>query len=214
MNLRELLPSHWQIVLADVLPLLDDIEARIAGSDINPVKEKIFAAFDVEPSRVKVVIIGQDPYPQLNHATGLAFSIPVDVSPWPPTLKNILKEYSDDLGYELPTHGDLTAWRDQGVLMLNPILTCKSGESLSHKGVGWELFTSVVIEKLAARNVLGILWGREAAKYQHLFNPGFTITSPHPSPLSSYRGFFGSRPFSRTNEILIGAGQSPIDWKL
>jgi len=145
---------------------------------------------------------------------GLAFSVPNGVHPLPPSLRNILKEYVDDLGFLAPDHGDLTTWSDEGVLLLNPILTCEPNKSLSHLGMGWEIFTEHVLSILHSSNIVGVLWGKEASRYQKYFKSTMTITSPHPSPLSAYRGFFGSRPFTRSNELLFGAGVSPVNWRL
>ena len=163
---------------------------------------------------MKVVILGQDPYPDPRHATGVAFSIPEEISVRPPTLRNILKEYVDDLGFPEPPSGDLSRWMEEGVLLLNPILTCKSGVSLTHQGIGWEEVSHHLLSSLSSPKIVGVLWGKKALDYQKIFAQEMTVASPHPSPLSAYRGFFGSKPFSTTNERLIGAGISPINWRL
>lgn len=216
--LSENLPENWRSRIAGIdehLRILNDsLALDISRQHINPSVENIFAAFQLPPEEVKVIILGQDPYPNPAHATGLAFSIPPSIAKFPPTLKNILKEYSDDLGFIPPQTGDLSPWVHQGVLLLNPILTTKSGESLAHSNLGWEAFTVAILESLSDRPIVGILWGNNARKYERFFDSHLCITSVHPSPLSAYRGFFGSKPFSRANSLLDGAGISPINWRL
>jgi uracil-DNA glycosylase len=213
MEFFELIPPPWQRILQNERALLAKISKVITGERINPERSMIFSALQIPPERVKVVIVGQDPYPASQNATGLAFSIPPFLTEFPPTLRNILKEYSSDLGYPVPMSGDLTMWQ-QEVLLLNPILTCRTGESLSHAGIGWELFTRSLLTSLENSKLVGIMWGKRAQGVSRVFSPSMSITSSHPSPLSAHRGFFGSRLFSRTNEMLIGAGISPINWRL
>jgi len=213
-SLRSLLPREWADLLTDHLPLLERIDSAIAGADTNPAREEIFAALRIPPNRVKVVILGQDPYPQSANAHGLAFSIPGSVRKFPPTLINIFKEYHADLALPIPDSGDLSQWRDEGVLLLNSILTCEPGKSLSHASIGWQEFTSAILASVVTKDTVGILWGENAKKFSDLFQSESIITSVHPSPLSAYRGFFGSSPFSRCNEILKSKSIEPITWRL
>ena len=183
---------------------------------IYPPQEDIMKAFLLTPlDKVKVVIIGQDPYHEEGQAMGLSFSVHKGV-PLPKSLINIYKELHDDLGIETPTTGDLTSWAKQGVLLLNTILSVRNGQALSHKSFGWETFTDNVIKYLNTldKPIVFILWGGNAiSKTKLLNNPKhLIITSPHPSPLSSYRGFFGSKPFSKTNDFLVKNNLKPINW--
>ena len=213
-TLFELVPKSWQGVLANQSALISEIDAKIAMSECNPTRNNIFRALYLPPEKVKVVILGQDPYPKAEDATGLAFSIPKGSIKFPPTLKNILSEYTTDLAFNFPNHGDLEKWSDEGVLLLNPIFTCQQGISLSHADFGWEEVTKTILSKLCSEKIVGILWGKNALRYAEFFASNMVISSPHPSPLSAYRGFFGSRPFTRANSLLIGAGSTPIDWTL
>ena len=182
-----------------------------------PPGSKIFAAFDHTPfDRVRVVILGQDPYHEPGQAMGLCFSVPQGVQV-PPSLVNIIKEINDDLGTAVPTTcGDLTGWADQGVLLLNATLTVRAHQAGSHQRHGWEQFTDAAIQALAERRrgLVFLLWGSYAIAKRKLIDPQrhHVLTAPHPSPLSAYRGFFGCRHFSRANEILVQQGQTPIDW--
>lgn len=165
---------------------------------------------------VKVVILGQDPYHGKGQAHGLAFSVQKGV-PKPPSLLNIFKELKDDLGYPIPGHGNLESWARQGVLLLNTVLTVREGQANSHQGKGWEIFTDTVINHLSKREdpVIFLLWGAPAGKKEALIDERHRVLkSVHPSPLSAHRGFFGSRPFSRTNDILRDMGKEPIDWMI
>lgn len=204
----ELLPKDWQKVLDK--ETLDLIEERI-GSNFQPDRESVFSAFAVPIEEVKVLIVGQDPYPNSEHAMGLAFSVPSSVSKFPPSLTNIFKELKSDLGI-VRTNGDLTDWTNQGVMLLNRSLTIGRDGHETHKDLGWEVFTKQVIEVLARRGVKGILWGKQAQSFQSYFFPGNYISSAHPSPLSAYRGFFGSKPFSAVNKMLERDNLSPINW--
>ena len=183
---------------------------------VYPPMHDIFNAFHLTPlSQTKVCIIGQDPYHGPGQAHGLAFSVKPGVA-IPPSLLNIYKELEADLGCPIPSHGCLTTWAKQGVLLLNAVLTVRSGEAGSHRNAGWEIFTSRIIEILNVRAepVIFILWGRDAQNKKALISNSHNplIASPHPSPLSAHRGFFGSRPFSRANELLKTQGTDPIDW--
>jgi uracil-DNA glycosylase len=184
---------------------------------IFPKGNQVFRAFDACPfDQVKVVLLGQDPYPTRGHAHGLCFSVEPDVSPLPKSLNNIFKELENDLGIPPRQNGDLNHWAEQGVLMLNSVLTVREGEANSHAKRGWETFTDAVIEKLAQNRsgIVYILWGSKAlekAKSVDLAT-NLILHSPHPSPLSSYRGFFGSKPFSKTNAYLVEQGEEGIRW--
>ena len=185
---------------------------------IFPPADDIFNAFHLTPLKnVKVVIIGQDPYHNEGQAHGLCFSVKPDVE-IPPSLENIYKELHDDIGCPIPKHGYLTKWAEQGVLMLNTVLTVRAHQANSHRGIGWEEFTDAAIRAVNKidRPIVYILWGRPAQmKKSMLTNPKHLILeAPHPSPLSAYRGFFGSKPFSKTNEFLIANGVEPIDWEI
>lgn len=185
---------------------------------IYPQMHDIFNAFHYTSlAETKVCIIGQDPYHGENQAHGLAFSVQRDVA-IPPSLLNIYKELHADLGFAIPSHGYLKKWADEGVLLLNAVLTVRAGQAASHRNIGWEEFTGQIIKTLNAQTepIVFILWGRDAQNKKDLIsNPlHHIIASPHPSPLSAHRGFFGSRPFSRANELLSAAGRSPIDWEI
>ncbi len=185
---------------------------------IYPPSQEIFTAFHLTPlEQVKVVILGQDPYHEPGQAHGLCFSVKKGVE-IPPSLVNIYQELHDDLGCPIPHHGYLAHWAEQGVLMLNTLLTVRAHQAFSHKDIGWEEFTDAAIRAVDRedRPIVFILWGRPAQQKKILItNPNrLIIESPHPSPLSAYRGFFGSRPFSRTNDWLIEHGETPIDWEI
>ena len=185
---------------------------------IFPPADDIFNAFHLTPLKnVKVVILGQDPYHNVNQAHGLCFSVKPEVE-IPPSLVNIYKELHDDLGCEIANHGYLTKWAKQGVLMLNTVLTVRAHQANSHRGIGWEEFTDAALRAVNAqdRPIVYILWGKPAqAKKSMLTNPKHLILeAPHPSPLSAYRGFFGSKPFSKTNEFLKAHGVELIDWQI
>ncbi len=187
-----------------------------AGRGYLPAGENILRAFTLPLDRVRVLIVGQDPYPTPGHAVGLCFSVAPEVSPLPPSLVNIFKEYSDDLGYPPPSNGDLSPWFDQGVLLLNRSLSVQPGRPNSHQGRGWEEVTEQAIRALAARGgpMVAVLWGRNARNLKPLLGPVPCIESPHPSPMAAHHGFFGSRPFSRANQLLEQQGAEPIDWRL
>lgn len=191
------------------------IEKEYETKTIYPPKEQIFRALNLcDFDDVKVVILGQDPYHEPHQANGLAFSVTKDVR-IPPSLMNIYKEIHDDLGLPIPNHGDLTYWAKQGVLLLNNVLTVERGKANSHKGLGWETFTLNIVRYLNEREkpLVFILWGKNAIeKKKYIDSRHLVLTSVHPSPLSAYRGFFGSRSFSKTNAFLIKNGMAPIDW--
>ena len=192
------------------------VQKRRAEVRVFPEEKNVFNALKLTPfESVKVVILGQDPYHGFGQAHGLSFSVQKGI-PLPPSLKNIYKELQEDIGGDLPTEGDLTHWAKQGVLLLNTVLTVEEGNANSHKGMGWERLTNRLIESLneLKHPVIFILWGKPAQDKEKLItNPNHVILkAPHPSPLSAYRGFFGSKPFSRVNDILIQQGQIPIRW--
>jgi uracil-DNA glycosylase len=187
-----------------------------AGRRYLPAGEHVLRAFSQPFDDVKVLIVGQDPYPTPGHAIGLSFAVAPDVRPIPKSLINIYKEYVTDLGLPTPANGDLTPWTEQGVLLLNRSLTVQPGKPNSHQGKGWEQVTEQAIKALAARDkpLIAILWGRNARNLRPLLGEVPCIESAHPSPLSAHNGFFGSRPFSRVNELLVKAGAAPVDWQL
>lgn len=211
----------WAKALA---PVADDVAKMgeflrgevAAGRKYLPAAEHILRAFQQPFDDVKVIIVGQDPYPTPGHAVGLSFAVAPDVRPLPKSLVNIFNEYRDDLGYPLPANGDLTPWAEQGVLLLNRSLSVAPGTPASHRGKGWEAVTEQAIRALADRGgpAVAILWGADARKLKDLLGPIPAIESAHPSPLSARRGFFGSKPFSRANELLAEQGGEPVDWRL
>lgn len=214
--------TTWNEILAEEMrkDYYQDLQAfvqkRREEVRVFPEENDVFRALELTPfESVKVVILGQDPYHGFGQAHGLSFSVQKGI-PLPPSLRNIYKELQEDLGGELPTEGDLSHWAKQGVLLLNTVLTVEEGNANSHKGMGWETLTNRLIESLNELNhpVIFILWGKPAQDKEKLItNPTHVILkAPHPSPLSAYRGFFGSKPFSKVNEILIQQGQTPIRW--
>ncbi|AMB99801.1 uracil-DNA glycosylase [Aerococcus urinaehominis] len=214
----------WQDRLAACLAqpkikqLADFVAQERAHYTVYPPSRDVFHAYQLtDYDQVKVVILGQDPYHGPNQAQGLAFSVQRGVKV-PPSLRNIYQELASDLGIAPAQHGDLTSWAQQGVFLLNTVLTVRAGEANSHRGQGWELVTDETIRQLNQRDqpIVFILWGKPAQTKRALIDERrhAVITAPHPSPLSAYRGFFGSRPFSQTNKILEASGQKPIDWQL
>ncbi|WP_205697919.1 uracil-DNA glycosylase [Conexibacter sp. SYSU D00693] len=219
--LRELIDRGWAQALAPV----EDQVARMgeflreevaAGRRFLPAGEHVLRAFQRPLADVKVLIVGQDPYPTPGHAVGLSFSVAPDTRPLPKSLINIFKELQEDVGAPPPANGDLTPWADQGVLLLNRALTVGAGRPNSHQGKGWEAVTEQAIRALAGRGgpLVAILWGRNARNLKPLLGDVPAIESAHPSPLSAKNGFFGSRPFSRANDLLVKQGGAPVDWRL
>ena len=220
--------SLSQTIAADWAQALAPVEERIhalggflreevaAGRGYLPAGEHVLRAFTRPMSEVKVLIVGQDPYPTPGHPIGLSFAVDRHVRPLPRSLGNIFTELESDLGIPRAAHGDLTAWQDQGVLLLNRVLTVSPGTPASHRRRGWEEVTDVALRALVARGgpLVAILWGRDAQSLIPLLGEVRHIASPHPSPLSASRGFFGSRPFSRANELLAAQGGEPVDWRL
>ncbi|HZK59866.1 MAG TPA: uracil-DNA glycosylase [Cryobacterium sp.] len=187
-----------------------------AGRPWLPAEDKVFRAFGHPLAQVRVLIVGQDPYPTPGHPIGLAFAVDPHVRPVPRSLQNIYRELQDDLGVTPPEHGDLTAWAGHGVMLLNRVLTVQAGAAGSHRRRGWEAVTEHAIRALVARRqpLVAILWGKDAGGLRPLLGDTPIIESAHPSPLSARRGFFGSRPFSRANQLLAAQGAAPVDWSL
>ncbi|WP_314077493.1 uracil-DNA glycosylase [uncultured Granulicatella sp.] len=214
--------TTWDEILAEEMhkdyyqELQAFVQKRRAEVRVFPEEKNVFNALELTPfESVKVVILGQDPYHGFGQAHGLSFSVQKGI-PLPPSLKNIYKELQDDIGGDFPTEGDLTHWAKQGVLLLNTVLTVEEGNANSHKGMGWERLTNRLIESLneLKHPVIFILWGKPAQDKEKLITNSnhVILKAPHPSPLSAYRGFFGSKPFSKVNDILIQQGQTPIRW--
>lgn len=187
-----------------------------AGRPYLPAGDRILRAFQRPLADVRVLIVGQDPYPTPGHPIGLSFAVDSHVRPVPRSLQNIYAELRTDVGVVPPAHGDLTAWADRGVMLLNRVLTVRPGEPASHRGRGWELVTECAIAALSRRGgpCVAILWGRDAQSLKPMLAPVPWVESAHPSPLSASRGFFGSRPFSRVNRLLVEQGGEPLDWSL
>lgn len=211
----------WATAFAPIATELASVERFVAeeratGIEVLPARDRVLAAFERPLADVRVLIVGQDPYPTPGHPIGLSFATSADVRPIPRSLRNIYRELHDDLGIAPAQHGDLTAWADRGVLLLNRVLTVRAGEAGSHQRKGWEVVTEHAIRALSARGgpLVAILWGKPALALAPLLGDVPHIASAHPSPLSASRGFFGSRPFSRANEALAAQGAAPIDWSL
>ena len=205
---------EWIEALDSLRPRIDAIEFSLEGKLFNPAPENVFRALRIPISQVRVAIFGQDPYPNRAHAMGLAFSIPQDAKPLPRTLKNIFRELQDDLGIDIPVSGDLSKWSARGVLLLNRVLTAPPKESAGHLNLGWESITDEIARIVGERDVVGIFWGKYAKELMKYFPSDLAISSVHPSPLSANRGFFGSKPFSKTNQLLAQRSRQPIDWSL
>jgi uracil-DNA glycosylase len=219
--LNETVEAGWAQALAPVAErtaaMGEFLRAEVAaGRRYLPAGENVLRAFNQPFHQVRVLIVGQDPYPTPGHPVGLSFSVAPDVRPLPASLVNIFREYGDDLGFPAPSNGDLSPWAERGVLLLNRALTVAPGRPNSHQGKGWEEVTEQAIVALAARGepMVAILWGRNARNLRPLLGTVPCIESAHPSPMSASGGFFGSRPFSRTNALLAQQSAEPIDWKL
>lgn len=218
--LSQLVDPSWLPALEPVEPIIHEIGQRLraevsAGRGYLPAGANVLRAFTQPLPAVKVLIVGQDPYPTPGHAVGLSFSVAPGVKP-PKSLQNIFKELHSDLGVPIPTSGDLTPWSQRGVLLLNRVLTVSPGQAASHQGWGWEKVTEAAIKALVARDsaLVAILWGRQAQSLTPMLGNTPIIASAHPSPLSASGGFFGSKPFSRANALLEQQGVSPVDWSL
>lgn len=219
--LDDLVGPGWPEALApvadEVARLGDFLRAeQAAGRTFLPAGDDVFAALRMPFDAVRVLVVGQDPYPTPGHAIGLAFAVAPDVRPLPKSLQNIFAEYVDDLGLPYPSTGDLTPWVDEGVLLLNRSLTVRPHDPGSHRDAGWSAVTDHVVDALVARGgpLVAVLWGRQAQSVQPRLGDVPAITSAHPSPLSAHRGFLGSRPFSRVNALLAEQGAEPVDWTL
>lgn len=199
-------------MLIKLAPDFDRIDSQLVVQQTLPSYENILRALTTPLDSISVVIIGQDPYPTPGHAHGLAFSVSSGVAPLPASLRNIFKELESDVGIPMSGNGDLSRWADQGVLLLNRILTTENGYSLKHESLGWQLITDEIAKTLGQKPIVAILWGKNAQELSHFFDPARTIKSAHPSPLSAYRGFFGSKPFSTCNDILRHNNQPQIQW--
>ncbi|GGQ43906.1 uracil-DNA glycosylase [Actinomadura coerulea] len=219
--LSEIVEAGWATALAPVAGTIaaagDWLRGEVAaGRRYLPAGNHILRAFTQPFDDVRVLIMGQDPYPTPGHPVGLSFSVAPDVRPLPGSLVNIFREYGDDLGHPPPSNGDLTPWTRQGVCLLNRSLTVMPGKPGSHRNKGWEEVTEQAIRALAARDrpLVAVLWGRDARNLKPLLGRVPCVESAHPSPMSADRGFFGSRPFSRANQLLEQQGAPPVDWKL
>ncbi|MGI8645528.1 MAG: uracil-DNA glycosylase [Nocardioides sp.] len=218
---RGLMAPDWAAALAPVdqriAALGEFLRAELAaGRHYLPQGDHILRAFERPLADVRVLVVGQDPYPNPGHPIGLSFAVAREVRPLPGSLRNIYAELRTDVGVEPPAHGDLTAWTEQGVMLLNRVLTVQPGAPASHRGRGWEEVTECAIAAVVARGgpVAAILWGRDAQSLKGLLGPVPWVESVHPSPLSAAGGFFGSRPFSRINRLLAEQGATPVDWSL
>lgn len=223
MELIAPLDPGWEAALAPQAAALEQVGAaltqrRAAGEQVLPAPEHILRVFRRPFEHVRVLVLGQDPYPTPGHPIGLSFAVDRHVRPLPRSLVNIHRELQDDLGIAPPAHGDLSAWADQGVMLLNRALTVRAGAPGSHRGLGWEQITEAAVRALCERGtpLVGLLWGADARRMAPLLTQAGAgvVESPHPSPLSAHRGFFGSRPFSSVNRLLEEAGAEPVDWRL
>lgn len=218
---RGLVAPDWAEALS---PVDDQVEAMqvflreevAAGRPYLPTGDHVFRAFQRPLSDVRVLVVGQDPYPTPGHPIGLSFAVDAHVRPVPRSLANIYRELHSDLGVDVPAHGDLTAWSERGVMLLNRVLTVRPGEPASHRGRGWEQVTDRAIEALVERGgpLAAVLWGRQAQSLRSRLGAVPYVESAHPSPLSASRGFLGSRPFSRVEALLVEQGGRPLDWSL
>jgi uracil-DNA glycosylase len=215
MFFEQMHPS-WQQALAGQRDLLEQIESNVStDAAVAPALPMVMRAFEQPVDSVRVLLVGQDPYPGPGHAIGLSFAVAPEVSPLPRSLQNMMRELRDDLGKDVSNGGDLQRWSSQGVMLLNRHLTTSSGTSAAHFDAGWARFTDAaisVLNRARGRKLVAILWGNEAIALQRLLTDVQVVSSAHPSPLSARRGFFGSKPFSKTNEALKFVGEQPIDW--
>ncbi|MGW8375981.1 uracil-DNA glycosylase [Streptomyces sp. ODS28] len=219
--LNEIVEPGWAKALEPVAERIasmgDFLRAEIAaGRTYLPAGENVLRAFQQPFDEVRVLVVGQDPYPAPGHAVGLSFSVAPEVRPLPGSLENIFREMHNDLGLPRPSNGDLTPWTRQGVLLLNRSLTVAPRKPAAHRGKGWEEVTEQAIKALAARGkpLVSVLWGRDARNLRPMLSSYPAVESSHPSPMSADRGFFGSRPFSKVNELLAQQGAPPVDWRL
>ncbi len=219
--LAEIVHPSWLPALTPVEPVITALGAFLraevaAGRGYLPAGEHVLRAFTQPLDAVRVLVVGQDPYPTPGHPIGLCFSVAPEVRPLPPSLVNIFTELHADLQVPQPSTGDLTPWAERGILLLNRVLTVQPGRPASHRGKGWEQVTAAAIDALVARGgpLVAILWGRDARSLGPALGAVARVESAHPSPLSARSGFFGSRPFSRVNELLAAQGAAPVDWAL
>ncbi|MER6052521.1 uracil-DNA glycosylase (plasmid) [Streptomyces sp. BHT-5-2] len=219
--LQDIVEPGWakalEPVAGQIAAMGDFLRAEIAaGRTYLPAGSNVLRAFQQPFDEVRVLIVGQDPYPTPGHAVGLSFSVAPDVRPLPGSLENIFRELHSDLGLPRPSNGDLTPWTQQGVLLLNRALTTAPRKPAAHRGKGWEQVTEQAIRALVARGgpLVAVLWGRDARNLRPLLGGMPAVESAHPSPMSADRGFFGSRPFSRVNDLLVRQGAQPVDWRL
>lgn len=220
-SLEKIMAPDWAGALTPIAPEIhqmgDFLRSELrAGRSYLPSGKNVFHAFQYPLTNVRVLIVGQDPYPTPGHPVGLSFSVARNVSPLPRSLVNIYRELADDLGIAPATHGDLSSWCENGVMLLNRVLTVRPGAPASHRGKGWEAITEFAIKQLVARKkpLVAILWGRQAQELAPLLGNTPIIASAHPSPLSASRGFFGSKPFSRANALLAEQGAASINWQV
>ncbi len=211
MPLFDQLHPEWQEELQEHKELIDKIDQFVQGHEITPAYDLIFRALNKPINFTRVVFFGQDPYPKIGHAHGLAFSVDASVTPLPASLRNIFKELKSDVGIDR-TKGDLSDWCEQGVMLINRVLTTDVGQSLAHAQLGWKDVTNSVARVLGNRGVLAVLWGNSALELRSYFAEDHVVSSVHPSPLSAHRGFFGSSPFSQVNAKLVAKGYKEIIW--
>ena len=215
--LSSLVPDHWKEILQDYNSKIDELGTKLQkkadqGERILPDKKHLFRALELKPEQVKVIIVGQDPYPNISDAIGLSFAVPARKTGLPGSLLNIQKEIMTDFGSTTTADGDLTKWASQGVMLLNRVLTVTAGESGSHSKLGWQEITEKIVAHSANLGAVGLLWGSSARELAHLFNEDCLVQGVHPSPLSAHRGFLGSKPFSRVNQLLENKGKTAIIW--
>ena len=215
--LSSLVPDHWKELLQDSNSQIDELGAKLQkradqGERILPDKKHLFRALEIKPELVKVIIVGQDPYPNISDAIGLSFAVPPRKTGLPGSLLNIQKEIMTDIGSTTTADGDLTKWAGQGVMLLNRVLTVTAGESGSHSKLGWQEITEKIVSHCANLGAVGLLWGLSARELAHLFKEDCLVEGVHPSPLSAHRGFLGSKPFSRVNQLLENKGKTAIIW--
>ena len=206
--------ESWQPLFAECKTELTEIQRIISAQRIAPARDHILRFFTYPINHYRAVIVGQDPYPTPGYATGLAFSVSPEITKLPGSLKNIFAEYVADTGFSYPKNGDLSVWASNGVALLNSSLTLNLDNKTEHLNIGWQRITSATLNLLAQRGCVAILWGSHAQKLGSAFPESHKVESVHPSPLSAYRGFFDSKPFTKCNQLLAASGQDPIDWNL
>ena len=207
----------WQSAMPEAKAILDELEAKLEARDTRflPPKQMVMRAFEMPLDEIRAVIVGQDPYPTVGHAIGLSFAVSADTKPLPRSLANILRELGDDLGKDVERNGDLSKWSQRGVFLINRHLTTDAADAGAHSDLGWATFTDMAIRVLnrkRGKSLVAILWGNQAQQLRPILCDAQVIASAHPSPLSARKGFFGSKPFSKTNEALLAVGESAIDW--